>query len=137
MIDERIVKFLKRHHVLTLATAVDGEPYCSNAFYCYDSKNNRLIFSSDMATRHAQEMVKNPRVAASVLLETRIIGKIEGIQISGSALLADKDAKYLYIKRFPYTALMELTLWIIEPDFIKFTDNKLGFGKKLIWNKQE
>ena len=45
-VDERIVKFLKRHHVMTLATATaDGEPYCANAFYAYDTENNRLVFT--------------------------------------------------------------------------------------------
>lgn len=135
MVDDIIVKFLKSHHVLTLATAIDGEPYCSNAFYCYDSKKNIFIFSSDMTTRHAQEMVENSRVAASIVLETRIIGKIEGIQISGLVSQADGAAKLKYIKRFPYTALMELTLWIIEPELMKLTANKLGFGKKLIWKR--
>ena len=37
---------------------------------------------------------------------------------------------------FPYAALAELTLWAIAPDFMKFTDNTLGFGKKLIWNNR-
>jgi hypothetical protein len=27
----------------------------------------------------------------------------------------------------------ELHLWSLTPDFIKMTDNRLGFGKKLIW----
>jgi len=26
-------------------------------------------------------------------------------------------------------------LWGIEPDFIKMTHNRLGFGKKLIWQQ--
>ena len=112
-INERFVRFLRRHHVLTLATVAEGVPYCSNAFYCYDKERNLLVFTSDPATRHAQEMERNPRVAASVVLET---------------------ARRAYLKRFPYAALAELTLWAIRPDYMKLTDNTLGFGKKLIWN---
>lgn len=137
-INERFVRFLRRHHVLTLATVAEGLPYCSNAFYCYDKERNLIVFTSDPATRHAQEMERNPRVAASVVLETKIVGRVQGLQLCGTATRADERAKRMYLKRFPYAALAELTLWAIEPDFMKLTDNTLGFGKKLIWNdKQE
>lgn len=134
-LDERIVKFLKRHHVLTLATlSADGAPYCANAFYAYDAKRNRLIFTSDNATQHAQDMAANARVAASVVLETRIVGKVQGLQICGTAVRGDESDRKAYIRRFPYAAAIgELHLWSIEPDFMKYTDNTLGFGKKLIW----
>ena len=136
-LDERIVKFLKRHHVLTLATvSAEGEPYCANAFYAYDTERNRLIFTSDNTTRHAQEMIANSRVAASVVLETRVVGKVQGLQIFGNALPGDDADRKAYIRRFPYAAAIgELHLWSIEPDFMKFTDNTLGFGKKLIWKR--
>ena len=136
-IDERIVKFLKRHHVLTLATATaDGAPYCANAFYAYDAASNRLIFTSDDATNHSQQMLSNNRVAASVVLETRIVGKVQGLQICGTANRGDEADRKAYIRRFPYSAAIgELHLWHIEPDLLKYTDNTLGFGKKLIWKR--
>ena len=133
-INERFVRFLRRHHVLTLATVAEGVPYCSNAFYCYDKERNLLVFTSDPATRHAQEMERNPRVAASVVLETKIVGRVQGLQLCGTAARADETARRAYLKRFPYAALAELTLWAIRPDYMKLTDNTLGFGKKLIWN---
>ena len=135
-VDARIVRFLKRHHVLTLATADEGIPYCSNAFYCYDAERNLLIFTSDMTTLHARQMQCNPHVAASVVLETKVVGRIEGLQLCGTAERADEAARRVYLRRFPYAALAELTLWAITPDFMKFTDNTLGFGKKLIWNNR-
>ena len=133
-INERFVRFLRRHHVLTLATVAEGVPYCSNAFYCYDKERNLLVFTSDPATRHAQEMERNPRIAASVVLETKIVGRVQGLQLCGTAARADETARRAYLKRFPYAALAELTLWAIRPDDMKLTDNTLGFGKKLIWN---
>lgn len=133
-INERFVRFLRRHHVLTLATVAEGVPYCSNAFYCYDKERNLLVFTSDPATRHAQEMERNPRIAASVVLETKIVGRVQGLQLCGTAARADETARRAYLKRFPYAALAELTLWAIRPDYMKLTDNTLGFGKKLIWN---
>ena len=39
---------------------------------------------------------------------------------------------------FPIARLMpNLHLWTLRPDFIKMTDNRLGFGKKLIWTADE
>lgn len=134
MVDERIVKFIKSHHVLTLATGGE-EPYCSNAFYCYDAERNIFIFTASLATRHAKDMEVNSKVAASIVLETRIIGRVEGLQLCGEVCRGDDKAKTLYLKRFPYAALMELTIWMLEPSFMKFTDNTLGFGTKLIWNR--
>jgi uncharacterized protein YhbP (UPF0306 family) len=137
MVDKRIVDFIKRHHVLTLATSVEGEPYCAACFYAYDKERNRLVFTSDDTTRHAQQMLENKKVAVGITLETRIVGKVQGVQICGIASRGNDEDKKLYIKRFPYAALAPLNIWAVEPIFIKLTDNTLGFGKKLIWSNQE
>lgn len=138
MLDKRIVDFIKRHHVLTLATASsEGVPYCAACFYAYDKERNRLIFTSDDATFHAQQMLQNAKVAIGITLETRIVGKVQGLQICGTAERGNEEDKQLYIKRFPYAAVAPLNIWAVEPSFMKLTDNTLGFGKKLIWNNQE
>ncbi len=138
MVDKRITDFIKRHHVLTLATvSSEGEPYCAACFYAYDKEHNRLIFTSDDSTRHAQQMLENKKVAIGITLETRIVGKVQGAQICGIAERGDEKDKATYIKRFPYAAVAPLNIWAVEPTFIKLTDNTLGFGKKLIWNSQE
>ena len=41
--------------------------------------------------------------------------------------------KKAYMLRFPYAAAMDLEMWAIAPDYLKLTDNRLGFGKKMIW----
>ena len=138
MVDKRIIDYIKRHHVLTLATvSAQGEPYCAACFYAYDKERNRLIFTSDDATTHAQQMLQNGVVACGITLETRIVGKVQGVQICGRSMRGDDEDKKLYIKRFPYAAMAPLNIWAVEPTFIKLTDNTLGFGKKLIWNSQE
>ena len=138
MVDKRIIDFIKRHHVLNLATvSSQGTPYCAACFYAYNKERNRLIFTSDDATRHAQEMVQNSNVACAITLETRVVGKVQGLQICGIVQRGDNEDKTQYIKRFPYAAVAPLNIWAIEPLFMKLTDNTLGFGKKLVWNSQE
>lgn len=140
MIDSRIIRFLKRHHVLTIATSAGDEPWCANCFYVYMEEENALVFTTDTDTRHGQEFIKNPQVAGSVVLETLIIGKIRGIQFQGIVSEPEGEmlnkAKSAYLKRFPVAMLMETHLWIVELTHIKMTDNRLGFGKKLIWSKE-
>lgn len=136
--DERFVKFIKKHHVLTLATVSgEGMPYVANCFYAYDAKRNVLVFTSDTTTRHGAEMAANSNVAISIVLETRIVGRVQGIQIVGTAERGDDEARKSYIKRFPYAAAADLELWMVRPSMMKLTDNTLGFGKKLIWQNEE
>ncbi|MBR5770787.1 MAG: pyridoxamine 5'-phosphate oxidase family protein [Alistipes sp.] len=136
--DERFIKFIKKHHVLTLAT-VNGEgmPYVANCFYAFDTKRNLFVFTSDLATRHGAEMAANSSVALSIVLETRIVGRVQGLQVTGRALRGDDEARKCYIKRFPYAAAADLELWMVEPTLMKLTDNTLGFGKKLVWQSEE
>lgn len=134
--DPRIVRFLRRHHVLVLATAATGVPYCADLFYAYDQERNELVFTSDETTRHGREMLLCPAVAGSVVLETRVVGRVQGLQLCGCAERGDERARKLYLQRFPYAALSPLTLWRLRPAFMKYTDNTLGFGTKLIWNQE-
>jgi len=140
MIEDKVIKFFRKHHVLTIATAVESEPWCANCFYVYLEEENALVFTTDMDTRHGQEFIKNPLVAGSVVLETMVIGKIRGIQFQG--IISEpkdeklKKAKSAYLKRFPVALLMETHLWIVNLTHIKMTDNRLGFGKKIIWERE-
>jgi len=139
MIDSRIIRFLKRHHVLTVATTINNEPWCASCFYVYLADENLFVFTTDMDTRHGQEFVKNPVVAGAVALETRVIGKIRGVQFQGLVSEPEGDlverANTAYLKRFPVALLMETHLWVVRPTILKMTDNRLGFGKKLIWRQ--
>lgn len=136
-IPDPIVRFVRKHHVLTLATQGAEGVWCANCFYAFDRDRGLLLFTSSAETRHGMEMAENPRVAASILLETRIVGRIQGLQITGTVRRADEREKILYLKRFPYAAVAELHLHALEMEHLKYTDNTLGFGKKLIWNRSQ
>lgn len=137
--DKRILRFIEKHHVLTLATSNNNVPWCANCFYVYLKKGNIFIFSSDNDTRHIQEAIQQPRVSGSIMLETKIVGKIQGIQFSGYLFPCEdeflKQAQKAYLTKFPYAILTDISLWGIEITYIKMTDNRLGFGKKLIWER--
>lgn len=137
--DKSIVEFINEHHLLTLATSKDNIPYCCNAFYVFDEENISLIFSSDTKTKHAQDFIANPNVAGSISLETKAVGKIQGVQLLGKVTELKgeelKSASKKYLKAYPYARLMETHLWEMQLTFVKMTHNRLGFGKKLIWER--
>lgn len=140
--DKRMAKFIREHHVFTLATRSEkSAPWCASCFYVYLEDLNWFVFTTDDDTRHGSEMIMNPGVAVCIALETTITGKIRGVQITGTASKADGEAGQIarkaFIRRFPVAMLKKTNLWIIEPDYIKMTDNRLGFGIKLIWQKGE
>ena len=76
-------------------------------------------------------------MAGTIALETKEISKIQGVQLLGEIqeLKGEelKIAKEQYVKAYPYARLMETHLWEMELTFAKMTHNRLGFGKKLIW----
>ena len=137
--EKRIVEFIKEHHVLTLATCSDNNPWCANCFYIYLEEENCFVFTSDNETKHVQDVLANTNVAGSVVLETYTVGKIQGIQFNGIMEKPEKPlasvSKKAYLKRFPFAVLMKTSLWVVRLNHIKMTDNRLGFGKKLIWER--
>lgn len=138
--EKRITSFINRHHVLTLATCNNNRTWCSSCFYVYDSHNASIIFTSDIDTQHAIEAIKNPIVAGNIVLETKAIGKIQGAQLTGTLQKTEGDlhkkSKLLYLKKFPFAILANTDMWVLEIETIKLTDNRLGFGKKLYWNRK-
>ena len=139
--DTKFIKFIKKHHVLTLATSVDNRAWCANCFYAFSEEEAMFVFTSDRETKHVSDSLKNKHVAGSVVLETSVVGKIQGLQFTGIMYEPEgeliKRANSFYMKRFPFAALMDTHLWVLELDYMKLTDNRLGFGKKVIWKKEE
>ena len=137
--DKAIVEFINEHHLLTLATSKDNVAYCCNVFYVFNQENNSFIFSSDTKTKHAQDFIANPNVAGTIALETKEIGKIQGVQLLGEIQELNgeelKIAKEQYVNAHPYARNMQTYLWVMKLTFAKMTHNKLGFGKKLVWEK--
>lgn len=140
-VDKRIIEFINKHHVLTLATSNNNIPYCANCFYVYHQEKNMLVFTTDYETKHAKDALKQGIVAGSIVLETSVVGKIQGLQFQGTMYEPKnellKEVKARYLKRFPVAMLMKTHLWVVELRFLKFTDNRLGFGKKLFWGDEQ
>jgi uncharacterized protein YhbP (UPF0306 family) len=133
----KITAFINRHHVLTLATTVEDMPWCAHCFYVFDEEARSFYVLSDEKTMHVQQVTQNNNVAGAIVLESRTVGKLQGLQFTGTMYectgKALSHAKKMYVKSFPYAILTNTTVWAIHMKYAKYTDNRLGFGTKLIW----
>ncbi len=139
--DHRMVKMIRKHHLLTLATMSGSRIWTASCFYAYWEEGNALIFTTDPDTLHGKQMMEQPRVAFNIALETKVIGKIQGIQGDGSVFPAEgehyDEIRKIYLRRFPMASLFNTTLWYLEFNYLKMTDNRLGFGTKLHWGNRD
>ncbi len=94
---------------MTLATVgTEGRPWCAHIFYAWNGSG--FVFTSSTATRHGAEMVSGTFVAGGIALETRIVGRVQGLQIEGTVRRPEgvelEAARKAYLKRFPYAAVV-------------------------------
>ena len=131
---DTIETFLNKHHVLSLATLAADELSSCSLFYAFDKSTTSFVVASSDDTTHIRHILKNPSVAGTVVLETKIVGKIQGVQFRGEmSILDDENLKKLYFKTFPQAVVMSPKLSVVKVNYFKMTDNNLGFGKKIIW----
>lgn len=137
--DESIQKFLQSETVLSLATSVNNRPYCASCYYAFVPGDNLLVFKSDPDTQHIEDALENNQVAGTILPDKLDKTKIRGVQFSGLFKKPDSSVKSkaekAYLLKYPASMLFRGTIWVIELNRIKFTDNALLKGKKILWER--
>ena len=134
---EKITAFIHAHHVMSLASTRGEELSVCSLFYAFSEEALSFVVASSEETMHIKNIQENKNIAGNILLETKSVGKIQGLQFRGTfELLEDEKLKKLYFKEFPFALVMQPKLWTIQVNYFKLTDNRLGFGKKIIWQKE-
>ncbi|CAR61179.1 conserved hypothetical protein [Salmonella enterica subsp. enterica serovar Paratyphi A] len=132
-----IGRWLAKQHVVTWCVHHEGELWCANAFYLFDAQNVALYLLTDDKTRHAQMSGACASVAGTVNGQPKTVARIRGVQFKGEIRRLEGQesdaARKAYLRRFPVARGLPAPVWEIRLDEIKFTDNTLGFGKKLHW----
>lgn len=140
-VPERIADFISENEVMTIATSSENIPYCATVFYVYLPEKNLLAFMSDKDTRHSLEAMANKNVAGTIIAKNVSVSKVQGIQLTGKMFEPldnlKEECTSRYIWTYPVAALHNSSLWAIELSFLKLTDYRLGFGKKIIWKSEE
>ena len=137
--EDRIIKFISKQKLMTLATCNIEKPYCCSVFYSFDKDKNALYFISNPKSRHSEEIFMNPSVAGTILKSNLNVLKLQGVQFSGTCRLLEGDeaqeAGRHYQISHPVAYWSKERIWAIDLELIKMTDNTLGFGKKIIWQR--
>lgn len=138
---DAISRWLAKQHVVSWSVARDGELWAACAFYLYDRENVAFYLLSEESTRHAQMSGRRAPVAGTVNGQPKTVALIRGVQFRGEIRLVEGEEavawRERYNRRFPVARMLPAPLWEIRLDELKFTDNTLGFGKKIHWLRQE
>ena len=137
--NEKIIHFIEGQKNSTICTSVNNMPLCANCFYAYLKEDNYLVFKSNRETKHMTNALINNNMAGTIIPDIGKVGVIRGIQFTGKLVIPMNDLlekmKKVYYTKFPFALTMTGEIWAIELLSIKMTDNTLGFGKKIIWEK--
>jgi uncharacterized protein YhbP (UPF0306 family) len=134
-----IETFIQSQTALSMATSTNDLPYCASCFYAYVVEKQALIFKSGKETQHIVAALHNKQVAGTILPDKLVTGSVKGIQFNGVFIEPEgamlDEARKIYYQKYPFALAFSGELWMIELSSIKFTDNTLGFGKKLNWQR--
>jgi hypothetical protein len=142
-IPENTAAFFRTNRVVSIAAAAEGEIWSACCFYAFDEAAARLIVLTSRNSRHGRLMSASPQVAATIAGQPEGFRQISGIQLSARALRlegeARKNALALYTETHPLAKAMALKtdVWQLELDSVKYTDNKLVFAQKTLWQREE
>jgi hypothetical protein len=138
LLNKSIVDFLSKNQVATVCFTNElNQPYCINCFYSFIEDCAILIFKSSYGTSHDSFIKKNNNLAGTITDEQIDLTKLKGIQFTGKLIdeqeITNKRLNFFYIKKHPMSIALPGYLWGVQLEYIKFTDNSLGFGSKIIW----
>ena len=106
-VKEQVLKYLKEHYTMTIATAEGETPWAASVFYANDGFT--LYFLSDPESRHSENIAGNPVVAVTINEDYHDWRKIKGIQMEGKAELVTTEdqvarAVETYVNKYSFTA---------------------------------
>jgi uncharacterized protein YhbP (UPF0306 family) len=97
---EMAKKLLKDNKYIVLATCDnDATPWANPVFYVYDDKYN-FYFLSAIDSRHAKNIVENPKIGASIFNSQQRLGSSEGIQMEGTCAVVRRNELERVIKLY-------------------------------------
>ena len=141
--------YLLAHNTVSLATLdADGRPRAATVFYV--NLDLTLYFLSEPKTRHVQNSLANPAVAATVNEDYRDWPQIKGIQLEGSCeeVRGKRElarALAAYLKKYPFVARflspgqllrgmavggrsLDVRFYRVRPSRMLYLDNERGFS---------
>lgn len=139
-IQQHISNFIAQQTVASVCcSGPEGDLHCFSCYYAYNENQELLYFKTSDDSLHMQYLLKNALLAGTILPDKLNKLSIKGIQFNGELLRTshaqDNDAAKLYHRRFPFALAMPGIVYTIKLNRLKMTDNTLGFGTRLVWDR--
>jgi len=139
-------KFLGKWKTACLATVDEAAaPHAANIQYAHDRADDRLrlYFVSSPESAHSRHIAGNAVVAVTIYAHVRRPDHIHGLQIHGRCAVVAKpsaawdDAWRVYSAKYPFVKVPPLrnrfmaeSFYCVTPTWVRFIDNRRGFGFK-------
>ena len=135
-----IFSFLNEQSCATICCVNEqGLPHCFNCYYTFNEEHTLIYFKSSPDSSHSTTLKTNPVIAGCILPDKLHKLVVQGIQFEGRILYEEdqlaKDASLIYHKHNPLALAKAGHVWTIQINSIKMTDSTLGFGKKIVWER--
>ena len=132
-----VSRWLAKQHVVTWCVRHERELWCADAFSLFDAQTMLFHVEPEETARQAQVSAPGASLAGAVNGQPKTVALIRGVQFKGEIRRLEgqesEDARKAYNRRFPVARMLPAPVWEIRLDEVKFTDNTLGFGKKMHW----
>ena len=140
--NNRLIDFIEGQKIASICCVDKNHtPYCFSCFYAFDKEKKLIYFKTSAQSHHALVFIQNPVVAGTIQPDKLSLLAIKGVQFTGTIVSTNSNlclnADEVYHKKYPFARAMPGEVYTIQPDFIKMTDNTLGFGKKITWQRNE
>lgn len=140
-----LLDFLSSHTTLVLSTVGrEGHPAAAALFYAEDDALN-LYFISEAESEHSRNILHRSKVALAIAADGQDWKQLTGVQIKGACARltgSDRDrAQQRYVSKFQFVMRSSMLaeridqsdFCAIQPEWIRLTDNRLGFSNKREW----
>jgi len=147
---QRALEYVEAHHTVSLATQGPDGLWAASVFYA--SIDFQLYFLSEPKTRHAQNLVANESIAATINEDYSDWREIKGIQMEATCqevrgVRETARALGAYVKKYPFVAdflspgqllkgmkigsrSLDVRLCRVTPTRLFFLDNARGFSNR-------
>jgi flavin prenyltransferase len=129
---------------MTLATVGEsGEPHAATVYFAADERRQNLYFFSTEHSLHGLDLAANPRAAVTITPRVEGWQSIRGLQLRGEVQPVPSGNEWerawaCYLVKFPFARELQEemarnTLYTFRPDWVRWMDNRRGFGHKEEW----
>ncbi|MDH7463574.1 hypothetical protein QEG73_19905 [Chitinophagaceae bacterium 26-R-25] len=135
ILSKKVLTFIQSQTVITLCVCDNNVPYTAMCYYVYLPEENIIVFKSKQETTHMNVALKNSLIAGAVRQDKLLSTNVVGVQLTGMLLASNNNsllsiATRKYYMKYPFAVAVSGDIWMIRPDTIKYTENKMGIMGK-------